>query len=204
MLLLLETGFRLGVRFEKARGGEAASIFDSAVFALLGLLLGFAFAGAVDRLDKRRDLIVAEATDISTAYLRLDILAPEDQPAIRALFRQFLEARIRVYRVIDAERDPATAFDTAERLQAEIWTAAVVAVGRPDRQYASEIVLPAINDMIDVTTKRKERSPRRYLTLCSCCCLVFRCSARLLPAQACRGTASAQSSTVAFLPRRSG
>ena len=60
MLLLLQTGFRLGVRFDKARGGAAASIFDSAVFALLGLLLGFAFAGAVDRLDKRRDLIVAE------------------------------------------------------------------------------------------------------------------------------------------------
>lgn len=59
MLLLLQTGFRLGVRFDKARGREAASIFGSAVFALLGLLLGFAFAGAVDRLDKRRDLIVA-------------------------------------------------------------------------------------------------------------------------------------------------
>jgi hypothetical protein len=41
---------------------------------------------------------------------------------------------IRVYRVIDAERDRAKAFDTAERLHAEIWTAAVVAVGRPDRQ----------------------------------------------------------------------
>jgi hypothetical protein len=59
MLLLLQTGFRLGVRSDKARGREAASIFYSAVFALLGLLLGFAFAGAVDRLDKRRDLIVA-------------------------------------------------------------------------------------------------------------------------------------------------
>lgn len=155
MLLLLETGFRLGVRFEKARGGEAASIFDSAIIALLGLLLGFAFAGAVDRLDKRRDLIVAEANDISTAYLRLDTLAPEDQPAIRELFRQYLEARIRVYSVIDAERDPAAAFATAEGLQAEIWTAAVSAVDRPGRQYAAEIVLPALNKMIDVTLERK-------------------------------------------------
>jgi len=155
MLLLLEAGFRLGVRFEKARGGEAASIFDSAVFALLGLLLGFAFAGAVDRLDKRRDLIVAEANNISTAYLRLDTLAPEDQPVIRELFRQYLEARITVYRLIDNERDPATAFATAESLQAEIWTAAVAAVDRPNRQYAAELVLPAVNDMIDVTTERK-------------------------------------------------
>jgi hypothetical protein len=33
MLVLLEVGFRLGVRFEPARGREAATIFDSAVFA---------------------------------------------------------------------------------------------------------------------------------------------------------------------------
>ena len=83
MLLLLEAGFRIGVRFGKARGEEAASIFDSDVFALFGLLLGFAFAGAGDRLDQRRDLIVAEANDSSTADLRLDMLAPDDQPAIR-------------------------------------------------------------------------------------------------------------------------
>lgn len=155
MLLLLEAGFRLGVRFEKARGGEATSIFDSAVFALLGLLLGFAFAGAVDRLDKRRDLIVAETNNISTAYMRVDMLATEDQPAIRQLFRQYLDARIEVYRVIDAERDPANAFAVAEGLQAAIWKAAVAAIERPERQYAAEIVLPALNDMIDVTTERK-------------------------------------------------
>ena len=155
MLLLLEIGFRLGIRFEKARGGEATSIFDSAVFALLGLLLGFAFAGAVDRLDKRRDLIVAEANDIFTAYMRVDLLAPEDQTTIRDLFRQYLDARIEVYRVIDAERDPANAFAAAESLQAEIWKAALAAIDKPDRQYAAEVVLPALNDMIDVTRERK-------------------------------------------------
>ena len=85
MLGLIEGGFRLGQRFERARGGETTSIFDSAVFALLGLLLGFAFAGAIDRLNIRRNLIVQEANAIGTAYLRIDMLQPEDQPAIRTL-----------------------------------------------------------------------------------------------------------------------
>ena len=138
MLLLLEVGLRIGVRFGKARGGEAASIFASANLALPGLLPGFAFAGAVDRLDKRRDLIVADAKDISTACLRLDMLAPDDQPAIRELLRHYLRARVRVCRVIDAERDHAPAFDTAERLHAKIWTATVAAVEKPDRQDAAE------------------------------------------------------------------
>lgn len=62
---------------------------------------------------------------------------------------------MRLYRVIDAEKDPATAFASAEALQARTWSAAVAAVDRPDRQYTAEVVLPAINEMIDVTTERK-------------------------------------------------
>jgi hypothetical protein len=136
MLLLLGVGLRIGVRFRKARGGEPASILDSANLALLGLLPGF--AGVVDRLDTRRDLIVADAKDVSTACLRLDMLAPDYEPAIRDLFRQYLQARIRLYRVIDAERDHEPAFDTAERLHARIWTVTLAAVEKPDRQYAAK------------------------------------------------------------------
>lgn len=113
MLVLLEIGFRLGIRFEKARGGEATSIFDSAVFALLGLLPGFAFAGAVDWLDKRRDFIVAETNAIATTYLRIDLLAPEDQPPVRKLFRTYLEGRLQADHVLDAEQDAALDFRKA-------------------------------------------------------------------------------------------
>ena len=155
MLLLLEAGFRIGQRFERARGGEAAGIFDSAIFALLGLLLGFAFAGAVDRLNLRRDLIVNEANAIGTAYLRIDLLQPQDQPAIRALFDAYLQARLDVYATIDAGNGPALGFSKAEQLQADIWRAAVAGVSKPDAQFAVEVVLPAINDMIDITAERK-------------------------------------------------
>lgn len=155
MLLLLEGGFRLGRRFAPAQGGEATGIFDSAIFALLGLLLGFAFAGAVDRLNLRRDLIVEETNAIGTAYLRIDLLAPEDQPAIRTLYRDYLAERIAVYRTLDSEGDPASGFAKAEQLQSEIWRATVAAISKGDARYVAEVVLPAVNDMIDVTTERK-------------------------------------------------
>jgi hypothetical protein len=155
MLLLLEAGFRLGNRFEKARGGEATGIFDSAIFALLGLLLGFAFAGAVDRFNVRRDLIVHEANAIGTAYLRIDLLQPEDQPPIRQLFDDYLQARLDVYQAIDSGADPTAGFRKAEQLQGEIWRAAVAGVSKPDIHFAAEIVLPAINDMIDITAERR-------------------------------------------------
>jgi hypothetical protein len=64
------------------------------VFALLGLLLGFSFAGAMSRFDARRQLIVHEANAIGTAYLRIDMLPTNEQPEIRSLFRQYLDARL--------------------------------------------------------------------------------------------------------------
>lgn len=155
VLVLLEVGFRIGRRYRLAKGGEAASIFDGAIFALLGLLLGFAFAGAVDRLNLRRDLIVAEANAISTAYLRIDMLDAADQPAIRDAFQGYIAARLAIYRELDAGRDATPSFAAAEALQGQIWQASVAAVSRPERQFTAEIVLPAINEMIDLTTERK-------------------------------------------------
>lgn len=155
MLVLLEVGFRIARRYTIARGGEGASIFDTAVFALLGLLLGFAFSGAVDRLDIRRSLIVDEANAIGTAYLRVDLLAPEHQPAMRVLFHDYLTARLDLYRKLDSGGDAGPHFARIEDLQTQIWRGAVVGVSGPDDSHAAEVVLPALNDMFDITTTRK-------------------------------------------------
>jgi hypothetical protein len=64
--------------------GEAAELgtgaVDGAVYALLGLLIAFTFSGAAARFDERRGLIVEEANDIGTAWLRLDMLPASAQP----------------------------------------------------------------------------------------------------------------------------
>jgi hypothetical protein len=155
MLVLLEAGFRIGMRYKKTAGGEETGILDGAIFALLGLLLGFAFAGAVDRLNNRRDLVIEETNRIHAAYLRLELLAPEDQPPIRTLFRDYLDARLKAYRQVNSGHDPHLAFQASGELQKRIWSAAVIAVEKVDKQYAAEVVLPAINDMIDVTVAKK-------------------------------------------------
>ena len=55
-------------------------VIEGAVFALLGLLLAFTFSGAATRFEGRRHLIVEEANDIGTAYLRVDLLPADAQP----------------------------------------------------------------------------------------------------------------------------
>ena len=57
MLIATELGFRLGVRDESRipDAHEGIGVIEAAIFALLGLLLGFSFSGATSRLDARRE-----------------------------------------------------------------------------------------------------------------------------------------------------
>ena len=62
------------------------------------LLVAFTFSGAAARFDTRRQLIVEETNAIGTASLRLDLLPAAVQPPLRAHFRQYVAARLEVYR----------------------------------------------------------------------------------------------------------
>ena len=82
IVVLLEVGRRIGSR-RLAKEGEAAAkgfgAIEGAVFALLGLILAFSFSGALTRFDARRHLVVAEANNIGTAFLRIDLLPVDAQ-----------------------------------------------------------------------------------------------------------------------------
>jgi hypothetical protein len=100
MLVSMDIGYRIGHRRKTSDAQTSIEVIgtvDAAVFGLLGLILAFTFSGASDRLALRRTQIVQEANAIGTAYLRIDVLAQSDQPAIRELFRSYLEKRIEVF-----------------------------------------------------------------------------------------------------------
>lgn len=126
MVVCLELGYRIGLyssgKNESAHAGTGT--VEAAVFALLGLLLGFTFANGISHLDQRRELIVKEANTIGTAYLRLDLLPADAQPEMRHLFREYLDARLNVYQKLPdlqaadqelAARQPVAAGDMEAR-----------------------------------------------------------------------------------------
>ena len=70
---------------------------DGAVYGLLALLIGFTFSGAAERFNNRRVLIGDIDNTASTVWRRIDLLPPEQQPAIRAGLRRYVDELIAYY-----------------------------------------------------------------------------------------------------------
>ncbi len=148
MIALQQLGH--GLRLRRTTSPQSNAI-EGAVFALFGLLLAFTFSGAVARYDAHRELVSDERNDIGTAYLRLDLLPPQDQPPLRQLFRDYLDSRLHLYDRVSLAVSPET-----EQLQEEIWQKSLAAATAPGANPdATKLLLPALNTMIDITGTRE-------------------------------------------------
>jgi len=157
ILIMLEMGRRIR-RVQQARHGDEMSkglgAVEGAVFGIMGLLLAFTFSGAATRFDLRRQQIIDEANNIGTAYLRLDLLAPEARTVIQNQFRQYVDARLETYWAIpDTARVNAALARTAQ-LQQEIWTGSIAAAHEVPGPQASILRMPALNEMFDIAATR--------------------------------------------------
>jgi len=156
MLALLEAGRRLGRQRQlgDTTAATGLGVVDGAVFGLMGLLIAFTFSGAAARFDARRALIVEEANDIGTAWLRIDLLPDSLQPPIRETFRQYLDARLAAYRAIPDMQKVNAELARATALQGEIWSLSVAAARQVPGPTAGMLLLPALNAMFDIATTR--------------------------------------------------
>jgi len=158
IIVALATGRWIGKRTMARHGLTTLSnvgSLETAVFALLGLIIAFTFSGALTRFDTRRAQIVDEANAIGTAYLRIDLLPVPAQPTLREAFRGYVDARVATYRKLPDIEAARRELTHSQELQSEIWKQAVAAVRMPEVRPGTELlVVPALNDMFDITTVR--------------------------------------------------
>ena len=172
-LFLLECGRRLGARRLAQEGSGALTglnAVEGAVFALMGLLLAFALAGALQRFDERRQQILQEAIAITAAYDRLDLLPADAKVEIKAKLKDYLKARIELYRgPIDMSftslAKGAMIFSSDQQakilaLKTEIWEGAVAACPKSTNTTACVLLLPSLNSMFEVAQLRSGANGR--------------------------------------------
>ena len=90
-------------------------------------MIAFTFSGASSRFDGRRELVVAEANNIGTAWLRIDLLPAQAQPPLRELFRRYLDSRLDTYRKATDAEMAMDEYARSTKLQGDIWAYAVAA-----------------------------------------------------------------------------
>ena len=158
LIVLLEIGRALG-RKDAAASSEPDSsgvgLIRGSVFALLGLLVALSFSGATTRLEMRRAQIVEEANAISTARLRVDVLPEAYRTKVLAAFDRYVRSRADAYALSDNREEFRQALRRSAVIQQEIWTLSVEGGRQPDAAPgANVLLLPALNNMIDITTTR--------------------------------------------------
>lgn len=158
MLIMLETGRRLGIRRrrqETESDRNSLGTIEAALFGMFALLVALTFTGAASRFNDKRMLIAEEVTAVQTAYLRLQLLPEEQRPALKELFRRYVDSRLETYRRMPDTAAVEAEMAESEKLQEQIWTKAVAASDLPGaHRVAGMLVLPALNSMFDITTIR--------------------------------------------------
>ncbi|MGZ8351183.1 MAG: bestrophin-like domain [Allosphingosinicella sp.] len=156
---------RPGERRDEEKSGE--QLIVSAVLGLLALLLGFTFALAIDRFDTRRQLVLEEANDIGTTWLRTQLLDEPHRTRLSRLLEGYTENRIRL---ATAQSLPQRRLLLAQtnRYHEHLWAATVDAV-RPIRHLPVAVAfVESMNATIDIAAARKAARrahvPPRVLT----------------------------------------
>ena len=156
LLVAIEVGRRLRL-WRRSHGNDVSQglgTIEGAMFGLMALIVAFAFNGAASRFDFRRELIVKEVTAIGTAYQRIDLLAAEDRLALQQKFKEYVDARIALYKVRPGTQEAIVRHAKAVAIGNDVWTQAATAVASAPNPTVAALLLSAINSMIDIATER--------------------------------------------------
>jgi len=178
MLLLDLAGFRVRLNRNKKNITETHTGLGSAEGALLGLLsllLAFTFNLSASRYDARRQTLIDEANNIGTAILRTQLYPDSVRNSLKTDFKEYVEARIKYYETGNDEEKTQAALNHSMLVSQRIWNTVAALSQKPENVFRSQQMVPALNNMIDITTTRDDKRvayvPNSILNLLFILCL---------------------------------
>jgi hypothetical protein len=152
-LLAVEAGFRLGKIWKKRHPEESETHIGAMIGATLGLwafLLAFLVGIAINRYDARREIVIAEANAIGTAWLRAGTQAEPYSSQSQVLLEEYAQARLNF-----------AGFEThlagrarSEQLHVLLWKLVEQMTASESPNPVMSIYIASLNEVIDLHTTR--------------------------------------------------
>jgi hypothetical protein len=169
-MVALHCGRALGLRYrerEKTESLAGLATVEGSIFGLMGLLLAFTISGALQRFDDRRQLVLQEATAVTTAHDRLGLFEGETARELRNRLKDYVRARVELYRMQhdflvwhrmeDFSREQQ---GQLVHFKSDLWNAVVAACPKSAYQPACSLAMPALNSVFEVARLRAGASEK--------------------------------------------
>jgi hypothetical protein len=157
------------IRARPGANHESVGVVQATLLGLVGLLLAFGLTMAVGRYDNRRAIVVQEANDIGTTFLRAQMLAEPTRTNSLDLLTHYADLAVDLAnQVPDSDRfdEDVTQIGDAQR---ELWSLAGDAVNADPTDTAPRLYIETLNAMIDSHSDRvtslRNRVPSTVLAL---------------------------------------
>lgn len=158
MVLGAEIGYRLGQRgYQSHTDLTRAQIISvqAATLGLLALLLGFSFSMALSRFEYRKQMVVQESNAIGTAALRSQFLPAPQEKEVKKLFRRYVNIRLEsVLHTTQGSSERQELDVEVRKIQRQLWHVANQAAEADPRSVPLGLFTHAMNEVIDIKTKR--------------------------------------------------
>lgn len=183
-----ECGYRLGRRRTTPVDDSQKSQVTTgqgAMLGLLGLLLGFTFAMALEHYDTRKKMTLDEANVIGTAYLRAQLLPPGSREDVSLLLKEYTD--LRLGRLTQDEEDVFQELDIilhrSEEIHDELWAEVIEMSEEDNAPNAIQLAqfTQTLNELIDTHSARRKAALARIpepvlwilLTIATLCMLLM-------------------------------
>lgn len=140
--------------FAETRSDTQEGYIVSSVLTLLGLLIGFTFALAVDRYEARRLLVLDDANAIETLYLRAQLLEEPHRSRFSDLLVGYTDNHVQLAQMEETD-EARRLLGANDRLLADLWTATVPAFETIRGIDFSSSFVDSVNQVIELDAARK-------------------------------------------------
>jgi hypothetical protein len=164
-LVLTTVGNILGRRISPPQNDKEVSGLNTAlaaVFGIVALVLSFSFSFALNRYEQRWQLVVQEANDIGTMYLRTSLLEKPADEQLRGLLRVYNQDRINYYKNDSNPGEQARAQASTLGLQSRMWKIVSDAQRTSKHPIAAGLLMTVTNDTIDISSEQRAALSFRF------------------------------------------